>query len=152
VPRSTPAATAALLLLLTSCAGTSGRSGPSSEGAAGLAEAQLERGEAVYRKQCYACHEVESGDGETLSPRVLASYHDARSLHDYIGLAMPYDEPGSLSAEEYWAVTAYLIENRGLARLDTPLAPNVADSVRLSTGSRTEAGEQGGSEQDSADQ
>ena len=95
----------------------------------------------MYREQCYACHELESGDGATLSPDVLASYYDARFLHDYIGLAMPYDEPGSLSAEEYWAVTAYLIENRGLARLDAPLAEEVADSVRLSTGSRFEAGE-----------
>jgi hypothetical protein len=126
--------------------GMSGRSGPSSEGVAGPAKAQFERGAAVYREQCYACHELESGDGATLSPRALASYYDARSLHDYIGLAMPYDEPGSLSFEEYWAVTAYLIEDRGLARLDAPLAPDVAEGVRLSIGSRLEAGEQGSSE------
>ncbi len=139
--RGTPAFTAALLLLLTGCAGGGAGSGPSSEGGVGLAKAQLARGEAIYRERCYACHEVESGIGEELSPRVLASYHNARSLYDYIDLSMPHDEPGSLSAEEYWAVTAYLIENRGLARLDAPLAEEVADSVRLSTGSRLEAGE-----------
>ena len=144
--RSTPSSTAALLLFLTGCASTSVRSGPSSEETGGPAKAQLERGAAVYREQCYACHELESGDGATLSPDILASYYDARSLHDYIGLAMPYDEPGSLSGEEYWAVTAYLIEDRGLARLDTPLAPDVAEGVRLSTGSRREGGERGSSE------
>jgi len=132
--------------------GMSGRSESSPDRVASPAKAQLERGAAVYREQCYACHELESGDGTTLSPDVLASYYDARSLHDYIDLEMPYNEPGSLSVEEYWAVTAYLIEDRGLARLDAPLAPDVAEGVRLSTGSRLEAGEQGGSEQDADDQ
>jgi len=142
VLRSAPAFTVALLLLLlVACASGGAGSGPSSEGTAGLAEAQLQRGGAVYRQQCYACHEGESGAGEELSPRVLASYYDARSLYDYIDLSMPYDEPGSLSAEESWAVTAYLIEDRGLARLDAPLAPDVAEDVRLSTGSRLESGE-----------
>jgi len=112
--------------------GTSGRSESSPDRVESPVQAQLERGAAVYREVCYACHELESGDGETLSPAVLASYYDARSLHDYIGLAMPYDEPGSLSVEEYWAVTAYLIEDRGLARLDAPLAADVAEGVRLS--------------------
>ena len=100
-------------------------------------QSQLERGAAVYREVCHACHELESGDGETLSPDVLVSYYDARSLYDYISLAMPYDEAGSLSVEEYWAVTAYLIEDRGLARLDAPLAAEVSEGVRLSVG-RTE--------------
>jgi mono/diheme cytochrome c family protein len=111
---------------------TSGRGESSPNRAASPVKAQFERGAIVYRERCYACHELESGDGETLSPDTLASYHDARSLHDYIGLAMPYDEPGSLSVEEYWAVTAYLIEDRGLARLDAPLAADVAEGVRLS--------------------
>ncbi len=112
--------------------GTSGRSESSPDRAAGPVKAQFERGAALYRQVCYACHELESGDGETLSPDLLASYHDARSLHDYIEMAMPYDEPGSLSVEEYWAVTAYLIEDRGLARLDALLAAEVAEGVRLS--------------------
>jgi cytochrome c len=124
--------TSALFLFLTGCAGTSGRSASSSEGTGGMARAQLERGEAVYREYCYACHEVESGAGEELSPRLLVSYHSARSLYDYIDLAMPYNEPGSLSVEESWAVTAYLIEDRGLARLDAPLTADVAEGVRLS--------------------
>ena len=114
--------------------GASGRSEPASDRASSHAEAQLERGAAVYRERCYACHEVESGDGEELSPDVLGSYHHARSLYDYIDLAMPYDEPGSLSVEESWAVTAYLIEDRGLARLDAPLAAEVAEGVRLGGG------------------
>jgi mono/diheme cytochrome c family protein len=114
--------------------GTSGRSESSPDRVVSPVQAQLERGAAVYRELCYACHELESGDGATLSPDVLASYYDARSLHDYIGLAMPYDEPGSLSVEETWAVAAYLIEDRGLARLDAPLAADVAEGVRLGGG------------------
>jgi len=114
--------------------GTSGLSEPASPEVSGPVAAQLERGATVYREQCYACHEVESGDGAELSPDVLGSYHHARSLHDYIDLSMPYSDPGSLSTEESWAVTAYLIEDRGLARLDAPLAADVAEGVRLGSG------------------
>jgi mono/diheme cytochrome c family protein len=112
--------------------GTSGRSESSPDRTAGPVKDQFELGAALYRQVCYACHELESGDGEMLSPDVLASYHDARSLHDYIEMAMPYDEPGSLSIEEYWAVTAYLIADRGLARLEAPLSAEGAKGVRLS--------------------
>jgi hypothetical protein len=115
----------------------SGGREPSTNRVPSPVQSQLERGTAVYREVCYACHDMESGEGETLSPDVLASYYDARSLHDYVEMAMPYDEPGSLSVEEYWAVTAYLIVDRGLVRLDAPLGAEVAEGVRLSVG-RTE--------------
>ena len=109
----------------------SGGREPSTDRTASALKTQLERGAAVYREVCHACHELESGDGEALTADLLASYYNARSLHDYISVAMPYDEPGSLNVEEFWAVTAYLIEDRGLARLDTPLADDVAEGVGL---------------------
>lgn len=113
--------------------GTSGRSESAPDRAASPVNAQFERGAALYREVCYACHELDSGDGEALSVDVLTAFHDARSLHDYIEMAMPYNEPGSLSIEEYWAVTAYLIQDRGLARLDAPLAAGGAGGIRLSS-------------------
>ena len=66
-----------------------------------------------------------------LSSRVLASYHSARSLYDYIQLAMPYNEPGSLGPEAYWDIVAYLIDEHDLGRLDRPVMSTGADSLLL---------------------
>ena len=102
-----------------------------SNGSTDLVQAQVERGEELYRRHCYSCHEVE-GVSVMLPPRVLASYFSARNLYDYIEMSMPYYEPGSLSPEENWAITAFLIQDRGLAPVEAPLAAAVGDSTRLS--------------------
>lgn len=130
----TPAFLSAWLFILTACASGGGHGDPPSDSSAETVRAQQEHGESLYRDRCEVCHEQPDGSGEKLSPYILASYYSARNLHDYIALAMPHDEPGSLSEEEYWAVTAYLVADRGVARLDVPLAREVADSLRLSIG------------------
>lgn len=95
---------------------------------------QLDQGAEVYRQHCHGCHDVTGAIGDQLSARVLASYYTARSLYDYIDLAMPQNEPGSLSEEEYWAVTAHLIVERRLAVLEKPLDPSFGDSLLISVG------------------
>lgn len=115
----------------------SGRGGAPAESPSAAPDpvaAQLTHGESVYRERCRACHDLPEGVGEELSPRVLASYYSARSLFDYLELAMPYDAPGSLGVEEYWAVTAYLVDDRDLAELEVPLAADGAEEVRLTVG------------------
>lgn len=125
------------LLFLAACASAPGRGEAAAESpsaAPDLLAAQLARGESVYRERCRVCHDLPECAGEELSPRILASYYSARSLFEYVDLAMPYDSPGSLSVEEYWAVTAYLIDDRDLARLEVPLAADGAEEVRLTIG------------------
>jgi len=53
------------------------------------------------------------GDPPTLYKRDLG-FSDAWALHRYIQVAMPRPFPGSLSAEESLAVTAYVLELRGV--------------------------------------
>lgn len=43
----------------------------------------------------------------------LARYSNATELYDYILHKMPWWNPGSLSEEEAWALTAYLMRSRG---------------------------------------
>lgn len=88
-------------------------------------------GAEVYRTQCAACHGA-SGEGmapvfpaligrdprgesfdfasDPTIPRTIGNYWShATTLYDYIRRAMPLYTPGSLSADDTYAVTAYLL-------------------------------------------
>ena len=80
-------------------------------------------GEAVYRTHCLACHgergvdgvndRLAGGHGSLATPRpqkTVGSYWPyATTVFDYIRRAMPYQSPGTLSNDELYAVTAYLL-------------------------------------------
>lgn len=63
------------------------------------------------------------------SPTILNKYGSALVLHDFIQAAMPWHAPSSLSDEEYWQVTAYLMAlngfNPGSELLDDERAANI---------------------------
>ena len=52
----------------------------------------------------------------------LVRFATALELHDYLVQEMPYQFPGSLKTEEYWQLTAYLLEKNGVS------VPTVLDS------------------------
>jgi cytochrome c len=54
--------------------------------------------------------EIPAVTGETITNRFVS----ATQLHGYIAATMPWHAPGKLSAEEYWQVTAYLLEQNGI--------------------------------------
>lgn len=58
----------------------------------------------------------------------LERYADAGALYEFISKRMPYQAPGSLEADEYWALVAYLLRERGLnvARVDATNAGTIA--------------------------
>ena len=53
------------------------------------------------------------GDG------TLQTFPNAAALHAYIRATMPRYEPGRLSDDEYWAITAFLLSLHGTAPDDT---------------------------------
>jgi cytochrome c len=100
-------------------------------------------GQAVYAARCAACHgplgqngiadRLVGGQGTlaTKTPvRTIGSFWPyATTLYDYVRRAMPFDKPQSLSADETYAVTAYLLHLNGVlpadARLDAASLPQV---------------------------
>jgi S-disulfanyl-L-cysteine oxidoreductase SoxD len=85
-------------------------------------------GAAVYATKCQACH-GEKGAGQpndrlvggqgTLAGatpvRTIGSYWPyATTVFDYVRRAMPYQQPQSLTNDEVYAVTAYLLHLNGL--------------------------------------
>ena len=85
-------------------------------------------GIAVYEQKCQACHGAKGsgqpndrlvGGGGTLASktpvRTIGSYWPyATTVFDYVRRAMPYLQPQSLSDDEVYAVTAYLLNLNGI--------------------------------------
>lgn len=85
-------------------------------------------GEPVYQRHCLACHGLQGADGindrlvgghgslRTKQPvRTIGSYWPyATTVFDFIRRAMPYNNPGTLTNDEIYGVTAYLLHLNGL--------------------------------------
>ena len=99
-------------------------------------------GKSVYGKHCAACHGIDGqlpgnqlagGIGSLATGRPLktvGSYWPyATTLFDYIARAMPYDQEKMLSADETYAVTAYVLRLNSIlddeARLDEITLPQI---------------------------
>jgi mono/diheme cytochrome c family protein len=102
-----------------------------------------EQGHAVYVEKCQSCHGPNGNDGTTLpllggvgtigqndvKPlRTIGSYWPyAPSIFAYIRRAMPYYDSKSLTNDEVYAVTAYLLRlNRLIGETDTMNAETLA--------------------------
>ena len=87
-----------------------------------------ERGKQVFETNCQACHGVNGqggiggrlvgGQGTLASAdpvKTVGSYWPyATTVFDYIHRAMPYPKPGSLSIDDTYAVTAYILNLNGI--------------------------------------
>lgn len=71
-------------------------------------DGQAERGEAAFRRVCTACHTATQFTG----PGFLAAWRGAAvyQLFDLIRTTMPDNLPGSLAAETYADIVAYLLK------------------------------------------
>ncbi len=94
---------------------------------------------------CWArgCHgEVPYENGFTLPKKIpaligsntLAKFSDAAQLHAYIRAAMPFWKPGSLTEDDSWRVTAFLLRQNNLWNGETELNASNAASVKIPRG------------------
>jgi len=104
------------------------------------------QGEPVYVSKCQSCH-GEKGAGKPNDALVggigslaagkppvktVGSYWPyATTLFDYIRRAMPFQEPKSLSADEVYAVSAYILHLNGLVGADDVLDAQSLPKVRM---------------------
>jgi len=114
----------------------------------------VEQGATVYAASCASCHGA-NGEGKPPAypqlvggpkgpfnfatdfkiPRTIGNYWPyATTLFDYIRRAMPLTAPGSLTADQTYAVTAYLLNREGLlaagAALDMKSLPAIQMPAR----------------------
>ncbi|WP_454825514.1 c-type cytochrome [Paraburkholderia xenovorans] len=97
----------------------------------------------IFAAKCAACHGAQGQGGlgdalvggqgslaSTKPKRTVGSYWPyATTLFDYIRRAMPYNAPESLTADEVYAVSAFLLNQNGIVpantRLDAASLPRV---------------------------
>lgn len=95
----------------------------------------VEEGAQVYEVRCKECHGEAGAGGDQAalvgSPedlkqappiKTVGSYWPyATTLFDYTRRAMPFEEPGTLNADQLYAVTAYVLSLSGIVDEDATL-------------------------------
>jgi hypothetical protein len=105
------------------------------------------QGEKLYAEKCASCH-GENGEGKgpvgpalvggagtlaTAKPlKTIGSYWPyATSVWDYIHRSMPYDAPGTLSANETYALTAFLLFRNDIIPKDLAMNKDTLPKVHM---------------------
>jgi mono/diheme cytochrome c family protein len=105
----------------------------------------VSHGHEVFDQQCAACHGAkgEGGIGDRLSGgqgtlatpnpvRTVGSYWPyAPTLFDYIRRAMPQNAPQSLSNDDVYAVSAYVLHLNGLLPADATLDAGTLGTMKM---------------------
>jgi S-disulfanyl-L-cysteine oxidoreductase SoxD len=92
-------------------------------------------GAPVYLMKCMACHGPDGSGG--LAPKlvgrntVVSNYPFATSLWDYINRAMPLNQEGSLSFDEVYALTAFLLNKGSVIDADIVLSRDNLPEVKM---------------------
>jgi alcohol dehydrogenase (cytochrome c) len=136
-------ATAVVLtgLLFAGCGGGSGtsQSAASPAGNGYFTEDQVSAGATVYSSSCAQCHgtNLEGNSAPSLSgarfAKSLVAYGNASTMYDFISKQMPATAPGSLSSDQYLAVTAYILKQNGFPSGSHPLDATNLSSVNLTS-------------------
>jgi mono/diheme cytochrome c family protein len=104
------------------------------------------QGRVIYAVQCAGCHgdrgqgigeypQLASGDGTLATPKpiqTVGSYWPyATTVWDYIHRAMPYTQPGTLTVDQTYAVTAYVLHLNGILRANAATDAKTLPRVRM---------------------
>lgn len=102
------------------------------------------QGAAVYRARCAGCHGPTGTEGpnnrlvgmdpweDFPSNPTLGNYWPyATTLYDYIRRAMPMDAPGSLGADDTYAVIAWLLNQNGIVPVDAVMDASTLPAVEM---------------------
>ena len=96
--------------------------------------AQAERGHVAYERRCIQCHEGLEADGPGLMDKAFLDRwreDTLAPLFTFITTTMPGNRPGSLDAQEYADVLAYLLEANGLPAGTRELSPGAVGGIQL---------------------
>jgi len=103
------------------------------------------QGKLVYAQHCAACHGA-NGEGKpadalvggrgtlkgTEPVKTIGSFWPyATTVFDFINRAMPYNVPQSLTPDEVYAVTAWLLHQNGILPADAVLDARTLPNVRM---------------------
>lgn len=94
-------------------------------------------GAPVWARYCASCHGRDGEGGSQLrlvgpQPRTVTSYWPyATTIFDYINRAMPSTAPGTLSADQVYALTAWILAQGGLIDEETEMNATTLPQVDM---------------------
>lgn len=104
----------------------------------------VDAGAAVYQRRCASCHGATGTDGPArrlvgtepwgewpVNASVGNYWPYATTLYDYLVRAMPQDAPGSLTANESFAVIAWILNQNKLVPDDAVMNATTLPAVRM---------------------
>ena len=97
-------------------------------------DAQAGRGMEQYLQHCSICHSP-SLQGNNESPPLVGRFmpdwanSPVSDLYDFVSTTMPLDRPGSLSADAYADIVAYLLKANGFPSGQSELRPGDLQSI-----------------------
>jgi mono/diheme cytochrome c family protein len=104
-----------------------------------------DQGRPIFTQKCAGCHGA-SGEGSSIAPKLvdptpyvtgvttptIGNYWPyATTVWDYIHRAMPFDMPGSLSPDEVYALTAYLLSENQIIATDAVIDARSLPKVNM---------------------
>ena len=102
-------------------------------------------GKAIYERRCAKCHgqrgegaddpALVGGIGSLGKPKELRTvgsfWPHTPGVFDYVNRAMPFKEPGSLTADQVYAVVAYILNLNGLVEAQDEMNAKSLPKVKL---------------------
>ncbi len=102
-------------------------------------------GKEIYANRCERCHGAKGegkdsvplagGQGTLKSPkplRTVGSYWPyATTIWDYVNRAMPFDKPGTLSKDQVYAITAYVLYLNGIVAENTVIDAKSLPKIQM---------------------
>ena len=92
-----------------------------------------------FRSGCHAAHHPPGGFvfpnhvPAIIGPGKLDRFKNALALHDYLKAKMPWWRPGYLTDDEYWQLTAFLLEANGVDLHGQTLDATNAAQITIAT-------------------
>ena len=102
-------------------------------------------GKEIYANRCARCHgangegrdsvALAGGQGTLATPKpvktVTSFWPHATTIFDYVSRSMPFDKPGTLTADQVYAVTAYVLFLGGIVPQDAVMDARSLPKVRM---------------------
>jgi len=116
-------------------------------GVARAADDQATEGGKLYGKHCSKCH-GDAGQGTKKAPAVVGKdalpldpptgakvrktqFHTAQDVAAFVATKMPANKPGSLTAEQYYAILAFDLKANGVDVTGKKIDPTTAAEIKL---------------------
>ena len=102
-------------------------------------------GKEIYSNRCARCHGAQGegrdsvplagGQGSLKNPKPIKTVGSfwpyATTVFDYVSRTMPFDKPGTLTANQAYAVTAYVLFLSGIVQEDTGMDARSLPKVQM---------------------